>query len=331
MLGFLRRPLGDLCISRPVERLSWGIPLPFDPGYVCYVWFDALLNYLTAVGYLADTDRPIDQARFNRLWPSAIHLIGKDILITHAVYWPTMLQALGLPQPKAIVAHGWWVVDGQKLSKSRGPKVQPLDLAEVYGADAFRYFLARDAALDRDAEFSRERIENRYQGDLANDLGNLLHRLVHMVVRYCEGRIPAPGAETAEEEALRERCLALAPEVFAGVDDRSLNQALAQAMGAIGQINGYLERTAPWREAKANRPLRTNRPPRTATILYTACEALRLVSVLLQPVLPERMGELWRRLGWQPSAHLGDALSWGGLRPGASVVLEPPLFPRDVS
>ena len=128
MLGFLRQPLGDLCISRPVERLSWGIPLPFDPGYVCYVWFDALLNYLTAAGYLSD------ETRFNRLWPAATHLIGKDILTTHAVYWPTMLQALGLPQPKAIVAHGWWVVEGRKLSKSRGTKVQPLDLADVYGA-----------------------------------------------------------------------------------------------------------------------------------------------------------------------------------------------------
>jgi methionyl-tRNA synthetase len=146
-----------------------------------------------------------------------------------------------------------------------------------------------------------------------------------MIERYHDGQIPEPGAPTAEEEMLRERCLALVPEVFAGVDDRSLNQALAQVMGVVGQINGYLERTAPWREAKANRPLRT------ATILYTACEALRLVSVLLQPVLPERMGELWRRLGWQPPARLGDVLSWGGLQPGAAAVLGPPLFPREVS
>ena len=151
----MRQPLGDLCISRPTSRLQWGIPLPFDQDYVCYVWFDALINYLTAVGYCSD------QARFDRLWPSAMHLIGKDILTTHAVYWPTMLHALGLPQPKAIVAHGWWVIEGKKLSKSRGPKVNPLDLAAVYGADAFRYFLVRDAALDRDAEFSRERLEEK--------------------------------------------------------------------------------------------------------------------------------------------------------------------------
>ena len=162
---------------------------------MCYVWFDALLNYLTAAGYLAD------EARFNRLWPSAMHLIGKDILTTHAVYWPTMLHALGLPQPKAIVAHGWWVVDGTKMGKSLGNAVQPLDLADVYGADAFRYFLLRDAALDRDAEFSEPRFAARYQADLANDLGNLLHRLVHMIGRYCDGQIPTPGAETEERRA----------------------------------------------------------------------------------------------------------------------------------
>ena len=319
VLGFLRQPLGDLCISRPVERLSWGIPLPFDERYVCYVWFDALLNYLTAPGYLADP------ARFNRLWPSAMHLIGKDILTTHAVYWPTMLYALGLPQPRSIVAHGWWVVEGAKMSKSLGNVVKPLDLAEHYGADAFRYFLLRDAALDRDAEFSDARFERRYQGDLANDLGNLLHRVVHMIGRYCDEQIPAPGSETDAEVALRERCQALPAEVFVEVDALALNQALARVMEVVRQINGYLERTAPWREAKAGHQ------ERVATILYTACEALRLVSVLLQPVLPERMGELWRRLGWRPPEYLGDALAWGGLQPGTGVVLGPPLFPREVN
>ncbi len=197
------------------------------------------------------------------------------------------------------------------------------------GTDAFRYFLARDAALDRDAEFSRERIENRYRGDLANDLGNLLHRLVHMIGRYHDGRVPTPGTGTGvptahEEAALRSRCEALPPEVFARVDELALSQALARVMSVVGQINGYLERTAPWKEARAGHK------ERVATILYVASEALRLVSVLLQPVLPERMGELWRRLGWQPPAYLGDALSWGELRSGASVVPGPPLFPREV-
>jgi methionyl-tRNA synthetase len=320
----LRRPLGDLCISRPSARLNWGIPLPFDRDYVCYVWFDALLNYLTAAGYLSDN------GRFLHLWPSATHLIAKDILTTHAVYWPTMLHALGLPPPHAIRAHGWWNFEGTKMSKSLGNVVRPLDLAERYGADAVRYFLVRDAVLDRDAEFSEPRFAARYQGDLANDLGNLLHRLTHMVGRYCDGRVPAAGKGTEEEAALRGRCEALPPEVYARVDELALGQTLAQVMEVVGAINGYLERTAPWRAAK------DGHAERVPTILYTAAEALRLVSVLLQPVLPPsasdgRMGELWRRLGWQPPAHLGDALSWGGLRLGKTVVLGPPLFPREVS
>jgi methionyl-tRNA synthetase len=317
VLGYLRQPLGDLCISRPVSRLSWGIPLPFDPGYVTYVWFDALINYVTAAGYRADGDR------FAHLWPSAMHLIGKDILTTHCVYWPTMLQAAGLPQPRAIFAHGWWVIGGAKMSKSRGNVVKPLDLAEVYGVDAFRYFLMRDMTLGRDANFDEAGLRNRYQGDLANDLGNLLHRVINMVGRYCGGRVPAPADPTAEETALRDRCQALVPQALSQIEVLAVNEALAQVMDAVGQINRYLERTAPWRRARAGQL------ERVATILYTAAEALRLTSILLQPVLPGQMAELWRRLGWQATAPLRDGLSWGLLQPGAQVVAGPPLFPRE--
>ena len=335
VLGFLRQPLGDLCISRPANRLSWGIPLPFDPAYVTYVWFDALINYLTAAGYLADG------ARFAHLWPSAMHLIGKDILTTHSVYWPTMLHAAGLSQPRTIFAHGWWMVNGAKMSKSRGNVVKPLDLAAVYGVDALRYFLIRDMALGRDADFSVESLARRYRGDLANDLGNLLHRLVHMVVRYCGGRIPAPtptlpqlwgrekqdaGAAQSqpwgrEEAALRARCMSLVDQTFARVEALALNEALAGVMEAIGAINRYLEQTAPWQQARAGRP------ERVATILYTAAEALRLASILLQPVLPGQTAELWRRLGWQPPVPLREGLAWGRLQPGTQVVAGPPLFP----
>lgn len=318
VLGFLRRPLGDLCISRPASRLSWGIPLPFDPDYVTYVWFDALLNYVTAAGY------PADDGRFAHLWPQAMHLIGKDILITHSVYWPTMLQAAGLSQPKTIFAHGWWVIRGTKMSKSLGNVVKPLDLAEVYGVDAFRYFLMRDMTLGRDADFSEESLAHRYQGDLGNDLGNLLHRLVNMMGRYCDGQIPEPVELTDEETALRERCLILIPQALAQVEALAINEALAQIMGVVGEINGYLERTAPWKQARAGQT------ERVATVLYHAAEALRLISILLQPVLPERMAELWHRLGWQPPTPLKDGLSWGLLQPGTLVISGPPLFPRDV-
>jgi methionyl-tRNA synthetase len=319
VVGFLRRPLGDLCISRPASRVSWGIPLPFDPDYVTYVWFDALINYITAIGYL------VDDERFTRLWSQALHFIGKDILTTHAVYWPTMLQAIGLPQPRTIFAHGWWVVDETKMSKSLGNVVKPLDLAEVYGVDGFRYFLMRDMTLGRDADFSEENLAHRYQGDLANDLGNLLHRLVNMVGRYCDGRIPWPGEPTDEETALRERCLALVPQALGQIEALAINEALAQIMSVVGEINSYLERTAPWKQAKAGHV------ERVATILYHAAEALRLISILLQPVLPERMAELWRRLGWQPPTPLRDGLSWGALQPGAQVIAGSPLFPRDIS
>jgi methionyl-tRNA synthetase len=318
VLGFLREPLGDLCISRPVSRLSWGIPLPFDPDYVTYVWFDALINYVTAAGYLSDDER------FARLWPEALHLIGKDILTTHSVYWPTMLQAANLPLPRTIFAHGWWVIDGAKVSKSRGPKVKPLDFAEIYGVDAFRYFLMRNMALGRDANFDEESLLHRYQADLANDLGNLLHRLVNMTTRYCDARVPTPSSPSDKENELRERCQALPSQVFGLVGELALNEALAQVMGVVKETNRYLEQTAPWQQAKHGHT------GRVETALYYAAEALRLAALLLQPVLPEQMFEVWRRLGWQPPSPLRDGLTWGQLQPGAPVVAGPPLFPKDI-
>jgi methionyl-tRNA synthetase len=188
--------------------------------------------------------------------------------------------------------------------------------------DAFRYFLMRDMTLGRDADFSAEALRYRYQGDLANDLGNLLHRLVHMIERYSDGRIPAPGEPEAEDRDLRQRCLNLVPEVFGLVEALALNEALVRTMEVVGQINGYLERTAPWKQAKAGRA------ERVATILYYAAEALRLTAVLLQPVLPERMAELWHRLGWQSPASLRGGLGWGKLQAGTHVVAGLPLFPR---
>ena len=317
VLGFLRQPLADLCISRPAHRLSWGIRFPFDPDYVTYVWFDALINYISAIGY------GVDEARFNRLWAGAIHVIGKDILAPHCVYWPTMLQALGLPLPRTILIHGWWVIEGQKIGKSRGNAVNPLSLIDVYGLDSFRYFLLREMTLGRDANFSEAGLRQRYEDDLANDLGNLLNRLVRMIGRYCEGRVPAPGQMTDIDSALRDEALALIPQVFEQTEALALNETLERLIEFAGRVNAYLEQTAPWRQAKRGNS------ERVATGLYTAAEALRLASILLHPVLPERTRELWRQLGWQAPALLKDGLCWGVLQPGSQIVSGPPLFPKD--
>jgi methionyl-tRNA synthetase len=319
VLGFLRKPLEDLCISRPASRLSWGIPLPFDPAYVTYVWFDALLNYVTAAGYLQKAH--LTHASFETVWPNAIHLIGKDILTTHAVYWPTMLKAAGLPQPKTIFAHGWWVLEGAKISKSRGGTVKPLELADIYGVDALRYFLLRDMTLGQDAEFSRKRLDSRYTVDLANNLGNLLQRLAQLVARQ-GGTVPQPGAETDLERQLCELCTALPQQVFDLVEDFAIHQALEKIFDALTATNQYLENTAPWKAA------RSGDKGRVGTILYSACEALRLCSVLLAPVMPGKAAEIWQRLGWQPPEPLVGGLAWGGLQPGSQISVGNPLFPR---
>jgi len=319
VLGYLQKPLGDLCISRPTSRLSWGIPLPFDADYVTYVWFDALINYVTAAGYLSDSER------FEHYWPHVMHLIGKDILTTHCVYWPTMLKAAGITPPHTVLAHGWWVIQGTKMSKSRGNVVKPLDLARIYGVDAFRYFLMREMTLGRDADFSEDGLIHRYQGDLANDLGNLLHRVVSMIDRYCDGRVPEPQRNQVNGTILREQSQVLVARTLGQVQGLRLNQALANVMEGVNRINGYLEQAKPWSLARQK-----GRQAEIDVALYTAAEALRLVSILLWPVMPERIAELWRRLGWQPPETLRDGLQWGGLQPGAKVIPGAPLFPKDV-
>lgn len=241
ILGFLKKPLGDLCISRPKARLSWGIPLPFDPDYVTYVWVDALTNYLSAVGIFED------EARFYRWWPADLHLIGKDILMTHAVYWPTILHAAGIEPPRHIFAHGWWLVEEQKMSKSRGKVVQPLELIEKYGSDAFRYFLMREMAPGQDSNFGEEALVARYNSDLANDLGNLLSRVVRMIKQYTQGRVPSPGGEEPLDRELREETLKAAGRVRERIEDLRVDLALEEAIEMARRVNRYLERTAPWK------------------------------------------------------------------------------------
>jgi methionyl-tRNA synthetase len=224
-----------------------------------------------------------------------------------------------------VFAHGWWIIQGTKMSKSRGNVVKPLDLADIYGVDAFRYFLLRDMTLGRDADFSEEALVMRYEADLANDLGNLLHRIVNMIGRYCAGRVPEPRGSNVNGTILRERGEATVRRVSSQVEQMRLNEALVNVMDYVKNINGYLEQQAPWSLAKQQ-----GRHDEVETVLYTAAEALRLVSLLLWPVMPERIGELWQRLGWQPPEMLRDGLQWGALRPGSQVSEGPPLFPKDM-
>ena len=284
-LGFLRKPLGDLCISRPKSRLAWGIELPFDSDYVCYVWFDALINYISGVGYRRD------QALFERWWPASCHLIGKDILTTHTVYWPTMLRAIGLEMPRSIFAHGWWLTGRDKMSKSLGNVVNPMDMCEKYGVDAFRYFLMAEMTLGQDASFTEDAFVNRYNTDLANDLGNLLSRVVKMTLRQNQGCIPVPEAPGADEEEILALMAEAAREVPAMVEGMKLDRAIDKVMQAVRSGNRYMEKTAPWSLAKKGETGKLN------TVLYYGAELLRQAATLLHPVMPEKMTELLEALG----------------------------------
>ena len=316
-LGFLRKPLNDLCISRPKNRLAWGIPLPFDQDFVTYVWFDALLNYISAVGCF-DNDE-----NFNKWWPVSCHLIGKDILINHTVYWPTMLKALKIEMPETIFTHGWWLIGEAKMSKSRGNVVDPLAVAERYGVDAFRYFLMAEMTAGQDCNFSEEAFIRRYNADLANDLGNLLSRVLKPVKVHFDGKIPVPEGEGQEETKLREVVLSAANTFEKSVENMRLDRGLTAVIGAVRESNRYIEKKQPWVLAK--------QPDKKElqTVLYYVCEALRIVSGLLLPVMPEKMRQMRSILGLPETKSSIDDLSvWGKTLSGATVGEMTPLFPR---
>ena len=321
VLGFLRQPLGDLCISRPKSRLTWGIEIPFDREYVTYVWFDALLNYATAVGF-QQAER---QAEYQTWWAAkdagARHLLGKDILTTHSVYWTTMLLAMGAPLPKQIFAHGWILNrDNMKMSKSFGDVINPLDLKNVVGTEPLRYFLMRDVHLGHDAPISRELVLSRVNGDLANNLGNLLSRTSNLIEKFFEGQLPAlkPNDETSAQ--LVRNALNLATNVRERIEGMQLHRALEEIFAVLSEANKYLEETAPWKLVKTDKEA-------AGHVLATAVEIMRMCAILLSPVLPQKMSELLSRLSVQ-QIRFAEASHFPALQVGSKITKGEPLFPR---
>lgn len=310
VLGFLKQPLEDLCISRPKSRLGWGIELPFDSDYVTYVWFDALINYITAPGYNVNEDN------FNKYWPANYHLIGKDILTTHSVYWPTMLMSANIPLPQAIFAHGWWLIGESKMSKSLGNVVDPLGLIEEYGVDPVRYYLMREMVLGQDASFTIESFIKRYNSDLANDFGNLLSRISNLLKKFFDSRIPQDEDDSAEGLDVKSKAVETVAIVWEKIEVMRVNEAIEIILQFVRSINKYIETKAPWKLAKEE-------PEIAGKVLFTAAEALRVSAILLSPIMPNRTQTVLETLGATESG-----LDWGGLTSGIEVKLHDPLFPR---
>ena len=318
VLQFLKEPLNDLCISRPKDRLEWGIELPFDPDFVTYVWFDALTNYITVAGYGTET--------FPQNWPADYHVIGKDILVPpHAVYWPIMLKALEIDLPKHLLVHGWWLSSGAKMSKSTGEVVNPLDLIEKYGADAFRYFVTREMNVGQDSEFSTELFLSRYSSDLANDLGNLVSRLLNMGARYTEGKVPEAQVLEAPEQELRELWKSTRSEIIPLFNGFKFHKALERIFTFISGINKYAETRAPWKLAKS---LETGDQQKLATSLATMAEAIRLSVVLLSPIMPTTSAQIRSLVGAKEFSSLDGQLDWGTTLTGKALGEKTILFPR---
>ena len=310
VLGFLKSPLNDLCISRPKSRLNWGIELPFDSDYVTYVWFDALINYVSALGFDSD------EKKYNTYWPANLHLIGKDILTTHSVYWPTILLSAGIKLPKTIFAHGWWLNDQSKMSKSVGNVVDPLQLIKSYGVDPVRFYLMKEMVLGQDSNFSIESFVKCYNNDLANDFGNLLSRVSNLINKFYNG-ILVEGEDLSEDGKIVKGCaIETIDKVSKLMDEMKIDDAIDSVFLLIKNVNKFLEVTVPWKVVKTDLK-------KGGALLFTAAESLRIIALLLAPIMPNRTALVLETLNTK-----NTEIYWGGLVIGSKIKTHKPLFPR---
>jgi methionyl-tRNA synthetase len=314
VVSFVRRGLQDLSISR--TTFDWGLPVPGDPKHVMYVWIDALNNYVTACGF------PNESAPRWRFWPAEVHVIGKDIVRFHTVYWPAFLMSAGLALPRRVFGHGFLFNRGEKMSKSVGNVIDPFALADAYGVDQLRYFFLREVPFGQDGNYSHEAIVNRINADLANDLGNLAQRSLTMIARNCEGRMPAPGGFTPADQEILAAAEALPDKARAALEDFALHTVLAEIWAVVGEANRYFAAAEPW-------VLRKSDPERMATVLYVTAEVLRMVGIMTQPFVPAAAAKLLDLLGRRADERSFSAIGQEGrLRPGGALMQPEPIFPR---
>ncbi len=318
VVEFVKRGLKDLSVTR--LNLKWGIPCPIDDKHTIYVWVDALINYISALGY-SESD-----SRFSKFWPADVQLVGKDILRFHAIIWPALLMALNLELPGMVFAHGWWKIKGEKMSKSKKNVVDPLELVDNYGADCLRYFLLREIPFGEDGNFSYPLFIKRVNSDLSNDLGNLLNRTLPLVIRYCGGKVPSPSGERKEDRKIREKIDDIFPFLEQSMKNLSFSNALSKIWEIVREANLYIDRCAPWRLAK-----KEEEKARLNTVLYNLLEVLRILAILLSPFIPQSAERMWSQLGIKENLKLQSlkkAKIWGQLSPGVLVQKGSPLFPR---